>query len=994
MSDSSPLSSGSSGVSLVQPTPPEITEAQASDLARELFGIEAQARSLGSNQDLNFLLQSEHGRSLLKIANPGTAAIELVAQSLAAQRLAEREPSLRVPRTRPGRDGKLVSSFDFEGRTLHARWLDFIEGSSLSGNGYLAPLSVRTLGTMAGRIGRAFADFEIEGADRAHQWDLRQAREVLAALLPYIQDAALRSAVEQAAAEAWIRLQPLVGALPVQVVHGDLTGDNVVAPETAPGSVLIPDGVIDFGDLNRSWAVAEIAITLSSLLHRAGGSINSAMRALVACHAVRPLSRPEAEALWPLVVLRAAVLVASASQIRAADPDNAYATANFADEQAVFEGAVQIPVAVATALVLDTLGLPVERPGLPVFRPLLPFLGAEDVAVLDFSAASPALDEGRWRSPQIESQMAAEALGGGHRVAVTRYGEARLTRSVPYALAAPDNTALAVQLTLAEDQEVVAPWSGVVTEFRGGLILIGDGVRLDLRGLRDQNGENQGDGGGGDVEVGSVLGRPVAAGDRLGDTGSALEVQVAVDGPDVVPAFTTAAFARAWTALSIDPGPLLPGAVAPAIRADAAALLERRHRSFADVQEFYYDEPPVMVRGWQEQLVDADGRVYLDMLNNVTSIGHGHPRLVEAVTAQWKRLNTNSRFHYPAVVELAERLAELLPAGLDSVFLVNSGTEAVDLALRISRAWSGRREVLAVREAYHGWSDLTDAVSTSIADNPGALGTRPDWVHTVDAPNAYRGRHRGAEAVRYAEDAVATVRALAEAGTPVGTFIAEAYYGNAGGMALPDGYLIAVQAAVQAEGGLYVADEVQVGYGRLGDWFWGFEQQAVVPDIVTVAKAMGNGHPLGAVVTTAEIAERYRSQGYFFSSSGGSPVSSVVGTTVLDVIRDEGLQENARQVGGYLKARLAELGDRYPLVGTVHGNGFYLGLEFVRDRETLEPATEETAAICERLRELGVIMQPTSDRQCVLKIKPPMCLTRQSADFFVEALDTVLRTGW
>jgi len=302
--------------------------------------------------------------------------------------------------------------------------------------------------------------------------------------------------------------------------------------------------------------------------------------------------------------------------------------------------------------------------------------------------------------------------------------------------------------------------------------------------------------------------------------------------------------------------------------------------------------------------------------------------------------------------------------------------------------------VLAVREAYHGWSDLTDAVSTSIADNPGALETRPDWVHTVAAPNAYRGRYRGAEAGRYAEDAVATVQALAAAGTPIGTFIAEAYYGNAGGMALPDGYLAAVLAAVRAAGGLYVADEVQVGYGRLGDWFWGFEQQNVVPDIVTVAKAMGNGHPLGAVVTTAEIAEQYRSQGYFFSSSGGSPVSSVVGTTVLDVIRDEQLQANAREIGGHLKARLAALGERHPLVGTVHGNGFYLGVEFVRDRETLEPATEETAAICERLRELGVIMQPTSDRQCVLKIKPPMCLTRAGADYFVDALDAVLTTGW
>jgi len=200
-------------------------------------------------------------------------------------------------------------------------------------------------------------------------------------------------------------------------------------------------------------------------------------------------------------------------------------------------------------------------------------------------------------------------------------------------------------------------------------------------------------------------------------------------------------------------------------------------------------------------------------------------------------------------------------------------------------------------------------------------------------------------------------------------------------MALPDGYLAGVYEAVREAGGLCVADEVQVGFGRLGEYFWGFEQQGVVPDVVTVAKAMGNGHPLGAVITRRDIAEHYRSEGYFFSSAGGSPVSSVVGLTVMDILRDEKLQENARTVGAHLRSRLLELADRHPLIGAVHGTGLYVGVELVRDREERTPAPEETAAICERMRELGVIVQPTSDRMCVLKIKPPLCLTRESADF-------------
>lgn len=238
------------------------------------------------------------------------------------------------------------------------------------------------------------------------------------------------------------------------------------------------------------------------------------------------------------------------------------------------------------------------------------------------------------------------------------------------------------------------------------------------------------------------------------------------------------------------------------------------------------------------------------------------------------------------------------------------------------------------------------------------------------------------------------IRSLIAEGHAPAAFLAEAYYGNAGGMPLPEGYLEQVYDAVRGGGGLAIADEMQVGYGRLGHWFWGFEQQNVVPDIVTIAKAMGNGHPLGAVITRRDIAENYRNQGYFFSSAGGSPVSSITGLTVLDILRDEGLQANARVVGDHLKAALERLGERHSIVGAVHGAGLYLGLEFVRDRESLEPATAETTAICERMRELGVIIQPTGDRQNILKIKPPLTLTIEGADFFAAMLDRMLTEGY
>jgi len=410
----------------------------------------------------------------------------------------------------------------------------------------------------------------------------------------------------------------------------------------------------------------------------------------------------------------------------------------------------------------------------------------------------------------------------------------------------------------------------------------------------------------------------------------------------------------------------------------------------AEVQEHYYAEPPEIERGWRAQLVDTGARAYLDMVNNVTSVGHAHPRITAAVATQLARLNTNSRFHYAALPRFAEALAETLPDGLDQVFLVNSGSEATDLAIRLAMAATGRRDIVALAEAYHGWTYASDAVSTSVADNPNALATRPDWVHTVEAPNSYRGRWRDAEAANYGPAAAARIRQLADAGHAPAGLIAESISGNAGGIVLPHGYLGEVYAAVREAGGLAIADEVQVGYGRLGDWFWGFEQQEVVPDIVAVAKSMGNGHPLGAVITSKAVAEAYRAGGYFFSSTGGSPVSATVGLTVLDIIRDEGLQANARQIGARLKAGLTALAQRHASVGTVHGHGLYLGLELVSDRAARTPDAALTRDLCERLRQLGVIMQPTGDHGNVLKIKPPLVVNAAEVDYFVAMVDRAL----
>ncbi|WP_327667800.1 MULTISPECIES: aminotransferase [unclassified Streptomyces] len=968
-----------------------IEEERAAALLTERFGIEGTLEDLGSNHDRNFRVRTgldEHGY-VFKVFNPVIDRAVLRAQSEATERLARALPELRLPRARVGVDGEHIQTVSVDGQDYDCQLLDYVPGEPIMDSRYLAPRVVARMGELAGRITAGLEGLDIPTPDRPMLWDLRNALEVVEALAPHMVDQRRAERVLRAARAAQQLVERRAARLPIQVIHGDVADNNVVC-RTDPDGRPIPVGLIDFGDLTHSWAVAELAVACTSVLHHHGATPASVLPAVRAFHAVRPLVGDELDVLWPLIVLRGCVLVVCGQHAALQDPGNGYATAALDREWAMFEAGASVPAEVMAAHFRQVIGEPAPHSDPPTSsHPLLPELPSE-ATVLDLSVTSDALHGGGWLDPDAESAVVARALASGGTAVLTRHGECRLTRTRVDNTEQSATLALGVEVHLTSPLAVHAPWAGTVTRHAehavtltaGGLHLVLDGINPAVAVID-----------GGEAVSGQQLGTVAAQGSWY-----RLDVQLSRLGTGIAPRFTPPELDAGWLTMCPDPtGLILPRAdrpVADTPPEPESVLLERRVRSFATVQEHYFETPPQIERGWQHHLVDTRGRGYLDMLNNVTVLGHGHPRLVEAVHRQWQRLNTNSRFHYASVVELSERLSALLPDGLDTVFLVNSGSEAVDLALRLAWATTGRRDVVAVEEAYHGWTYAGDAISTSTADNPNALATRPAWVHTVPTPNSYRGPHRGPEAHLYGPEAAAVIADLVRSGRPPAAFVCEPYYGNAGGMALPDGYLEQVYAATRESGGLCIADEVQVGYGRLGSHFWGFEQQGVEPDIVAVAKAMGNGHPLGAVITRREIADAYRSQGYFFSSAGGSPVSSVVGLTVLDVLRDEGLQDNARTVGAHLRTRLLRLADKHPLIGSVHGSGLYLGVEFVRDHETREPATEETAAICERLRELGVLMQPTSDRMCVLKIKPPLCLTTTSADVFVDALDDVLTHGW
>jgi 4-aminobutyrate aminotransferase-like enzyme len=344
------------------------------------------------------------------------------------------------------------------------------------------------------------------------------------------------------------------------------------------------------------------------------------------------------------------------------------------------------------------------------------------------------------------------------------------------------------------------------------------------------------------------------------------------------------------------------------------------------------------------------------------------------------------------VNEYAERLTATFPSPLSVCFLVNSASEANELALRLTRAYTGRRDMIVLEAAYHGNTTGLIDLSPYKHAGPGGSGA-PDWVHTVPIPDVYRGAHKASDpdaGVKYASHVHRAIADLETRGRRLGGYIAETCPSVGGQLVSPPGYLPEVYRHVRAARGVCIADEVQTGLGRMGTSFWAFEDQGVVPDIVVIGKPLGNGHPIGAVVTTPEIAAAFDNGMEFFSTFGGNTVSCAIGLAVLDVMRDEALQEHALRVGERMLAGLRPLVKRHEVVGDVRGSGLFLGVELVRDRETLEPAGTEASYVSNRMREMGILLGTDGPYHNVVKIRPPMPFGGDDADLLVDALDRIL----
>jgi len=421
----------------------------------------------------------------------------------------------------------------------------------------------------------------------------------------------------------------------------------------------------------------------------------------------------------------------------------------------------------------------------------------------------------------------------------------------------------------------------------------------------------------------------------------------------------------------------------------ADSLLERRYRVLGRHSPLFYDKPLHLVRGEGVWLYDTDGKRYLDAYNNVPHVGHCHPRVVAALSRQAAALNTHTRYLDETVVAYAERLTALFDPTLSMVMFCCTGSEANELALRIARDCSGGMGIIATAWAYHGNTAAVMQVSSLFTP----ADKRGPYVRTVPVMDPYRergGRSDEQLATDYANEVKRAIDAFAADGIRFAGLLFCTAFSSEGLPTVPAGFMAKALAHVHAAGGLFIADEVQAGFGRFGSHMWGHQRLGVIPDIVTLGKPMGNGHPLAGVIAHPDLVNAFAGRNMYFNTFGGNPVSAAVGMAVLDVLQDERLLQNAVAVGNYTLQRLSGLANRHALIGDVRGAGLFFAVELVSDAQAKTPATAQTKRLVNLMRERGVLISRIGLHDNILKIRPPMPFSTQHADLLVDTLDQVL----
>ncbi len=995
----------------------KVTSVEAEKLALKLFNIKGKASALPGELDFNFRLKSENGEGyILKVSRPNENEAYLDFQQKLLQHIDSQQTNIIAPRVILDVNGKAISEYDDDiGNSRKVRLLSWISGRIWSSvNPQLDDLRF-SLGKQCGKLTAALLGFEHPMANREFEWDIAQALWTKTHLNLFDKDRKEIATYFQSKFEDAFKTY---SKLRKSVVHNDANDNNVIVSE----DIIAPEvkAAIDYGDAVYTQTINDVAITCAYAIMHHNDPLQAALPIIKGYHSNFPLLESELEHLYTAIAMRLIISVTKSALNKVKEPDNEYLLISEKPAWEVLKKWRKVSIDFAHFSFREACGFN-AHPKANKFNDWLaansfslekifPTVKSNGVFPLDLSVSSlwighqgefNDLDLFQFKIDRLQKDHPTKIIAGGYLEPRPLYtssaydkignnGREKRTIHLGIDYWLPAQTPVHALF----DSEVVIAVNDEGDKEYGGLVALKHIVNdVEFYTLY------------GHLSVASAIrhtiGDRLKTGDLIGSLGNYpenghwaphLHFQVMLSMLDNKVDFPGVAYfnqINVWKSICPDPNMLFKSKELDSITVlSNEDLIAYREKHLGKSLSLQYKVPIKMVRGNGQYLLDQYGCSYLDTVNNVAHVGHEHPRVVQAGQSQMALINTNSRYLHGNINAFAKELLKTLPDELSVLHFVNSGSEANELAIRMVKAATGERDIIASEVGYHGNTNMCIDISSFKFDGKGGKGA-PEHTHIFPLPDSFRGKYRGTNTGPiYAEEVQKQIKEVHNKGRGVGAFIIEPIISCGGQIELPDGFLKKAYKYIRKVGGLCISDEVQVGCGRMGRTFWGFQLHGVIPDIVTIGKPLGNGHPLAAVVCTQDVAEKFANGMEYFNTFGGNPVSCAIGTEVLRVIKEEGLQKNALKIGEFLKTELNKLAKEFPIIGNVRGQGLFLGVELV-DAD-MNPLAAQTDYLANRMKDHGILMSTDGPDHNVLKIKPPLVFTKENAVELILYLKKIL----
>ncbi|MFT4832610.1 MAG: 4-aminobutyrate aminotransferase-like enzyme/Ser/Thr protein kinase RdoA (MazF antagonist) [Psychroserpens sp.] len=995
----------------------KITTDQAEKICRDLFNIAGSAEPLPGEIDFNFKINDAIGDGyILKISRPNENVEYLDFQQKLLRHVWDNGQGLISPQVIGDINGLPISEFkDENGQQRKVRLLSWISGRVWSTVKPQLDDLRYSLGEQTGKLTKALQGFDHAEAHRQLDWDVAQASwtEDHVDLFEGEERKIIMGFQQQ-----FKKAQPTYSLLRKAVVHNDANDNNLIVSTDLIGPKVI--SAIDFGDSVYTQIINDLAIACAYAIMQHNDPLAAALPIVKGYHNSFPLTPSELKHLYLAIAMRLVISVTKSAINKIKEPDNHYLLVSEKPAWELLQKWQSVDADFAHYSFREICSF-TAHPHEEKFsawasqqsfslEKLFPTIKSNEVHQLDLSVSSTwighqrdfnDLDYFQFKINRLQNGHPSKILAGGYlepRPIYTSdaYGKigntGRESRTIHLGIDfwLPELTPVHALI----EGEVMAAVNDAGNKEYGGLVILKHledalvfytlyGHLTVSSALKNKKGDI--------IGAGEIIGE-LGSYPENGNWAAHLHFQVMLSMLNYKIDYPGVAYYNqllVWKSICPDPNLLFKSEGLHSNNFSSNdEIIAFRKQHLGKSLRLQYKTPIKMVRGAGQYLLDQFGRKYLDTVNNVAHVGHEHPDVVRAGQEQMALINTNTRYLHENITNLAKELLETLPPELSVLHFVNSGSEANELAIRMVKAVTGEQDILASEVGYHGNTNMCIDISSYKFDGIGGNGA-PEHTHIFPLPDSFRGKYRGElTGVSYAKEVQQQIDHIHAKGRKLGGFIIEPIISCGGQIDLPIGFLEMAYKNVRAAGGLCISDEVQVGCGRMGKTFWGFQLHGVIPDIVTIGKPLGNGHPLAAVACTQDVAEKFANGMEFFNTFGGNPVSCAIGAEVIKVVKREKLQAHALKVGEFLKLELKKLALDYPIIGDVRGEGLFLGIELVD--ATMKPLADQTDYLANRMKEHGILMSTDGPDHNVLKIKPPMVITQENALELIYYLRKIL----